>query len=271
MVSSGADHLHAVVHDGDGPFALVVHGALGSRSYWDDNVAALQSVCRPVVVELWGHGRSPSPADPERYRPSGYVAEFERMRSWLGADRLWMIGQSLGAALSLHYVLAHPAQVIGAVITNSSSAFSEPAAWTGRFATLVEQWHQELEAQGIEFLRNSWINPGRSARISPDVRAKLAAEFSEHDAAGLLNTARLTNAGIPLGARLADIAVPVLLTNGTEEGRFQQLLPAARCIPDLEIVDLPASHAVNAHDPAGWNAAVTRFIRRHTAAAAPAH
>lgn len=270
-MTADRDHLHAVVHDGDGPFALVVHGALGSRSYWDDNVAALQSVCRPVVVELWGHGRSPSPADPERYRPSGYVTEFARLRFRLGADRLWLIGQSLGAALALHYVLAHPTRVIGAVITNSSSAFSEPAAWAERIATLVEDRCRELEAHGVESLRDSWINPGRSARISPEVRAKLAGEFSEHDAAGLLGTFRLTNAGIPLGERLGEIAVPVLLTNGTEEGRFQQLVPAAKRIPDLEIVDLPASHAVNAHDPAGWNEAVTRFIRQHQTAAAPAH
>ena len=68
-------HLHAVVHDGDGPFALILHGALGSRSYWDDNLEALKTVCRPVVLELWGHGRSPSPEDPKRYEPEAYVEE----------------------------------------------------------------------------------------------------------------------------------------------------------------------------------------------------
>ncbi|WP_420624442.1 hypothetical protein [Candidatus Poriferisodalis sp.] len=39
--------------------------------------------------------------------------------------------------------------------------------------------------------------------------------------------------------------------------------PRVRQIPDVEIVDLAASHAVNAQDPAGWNAAVTRFVRHH--------
>ena len=265
-MTAGTEHLHAVAHDGEGPLAFLVHGALGSRSYWDDNLGALQTVCRPVVIELWGHGRSPSPADPERYRPPGYVAEFERLRAELDAERVWMIGQSLGAALALHYVLAHHAHVIGAVITNSSSAFSEPAVWAERTETMVEERAIELEAHGVEVLRDSWINPGRSKRISPEVRAKLAGEFSEHDATGLARSFRLTNAGVPLGDRLADVAVPVLLTNGTEEGRFQQLLPRVRQIPDLEIADLAASHAVNAQDPAGWNAAATRFMRQHAEA-----
>ncbi|WP_419932504.1 alpha/beta fold hydrolase [Candidatus Poriferisodalis sp.] len=262
-MTAGNERLHAVVHDGDGPLAFLVHGALGSRSYWHDNLGALQTVCRPVVIELWGHGRSPSPADPERYRPHSYVAEFERLRVELDADRAWMIGQSLGAALALHYVLAQPAHVIGAVLTNSSSAFSEPVVWAERTETLVEERALEVEAHGIEVLRDSWINPGRSKRISPAVRAKLAGEFSEHDATGLVNTFRFTNAGVPLGDRLRNVAVPVLLTNGTEEGRFQHLLARARQIPELEIADLPASHAVNAQDPAGWNAAAIRFIRQH--------
>jgi len=262
-MTADEERLHAVVHDGDGPLALLVHGALGSRSYWNDNIGALQAVCRPVVMELWGHGRSPSPAEPERYRPHSYVTEFEQLRVELDAERIWMIGQSLGAALALHYVLAYPAHVIGAVLTNSSSAFSEPAVWAERTETLVEERALEVEAHGIEVLRDSWINPGRSKRISPAVRARLAGEFSEHDATGLANSFRLTNTGIPLGERLAEVAVPVLLTNGTEEGRFQHLLPRARQIPDLQIADLPASHAVNAQDPAGWNDAVTRFIRQH--------
>ena len=137
---AGTQHLHAVIHDGDGPVAFLTHGALGSRSCWDDNLDALKTVCRPVVIELWGHGRPPCPTGPERYRPLSHVAEFER---------------------------------------------------------------------------------------------------------------------------LADVAVPVLLTNGTEEGRFQHLIGRAKQIPDLEIADLPASHAVNAQDPTGWNDVVTRFIRHH--------
>ena len=56
--------LYYDVHAGTGPYMLLVHGFLSSRTQWRLNLAALASVVRPVVVELWGHGRSPAPAEP---------------------------------------------------------------------------------------------------------------------------------------------------------------------------------------------------------------
>jgi len=258
------DHLHAVQHPGTGPGALVLHGALGSRSYWDDNIEALSTVCRPRVLELWGHGRSPSPADPARYEPSGYVDELDHHRTELSDDRVWLIGQSMGAALVMNYALAHPERVIGMVITNSSSAFAKPEWWQERNRTMVKERADEVEAHGPEILRDSWINPGRSKRISADVRARLADEFSEHTGPGLVNSFLVTNYSLPLGERLREIAVPTLLTNGIQEEQFQGLLHRVAMVPGIEIVELPGAHAVNAHDPPGWNDAVTSFIRRHS-------
>ena len=49
-----------------------------------------------------------------------------------------------------------------------------------------------------------------------------------------------------------------------EEQRFQKHLPRVKLIPQVEVVELPASHAVNAHDPKGWNRAAIDFIAKHT-------
>lgn len=257
-------HLSAVVHEGRGPFALLVHGALGSRSYWADNVAALAEVCRPVVVELWGHGRSPSPTDPARYTPDGYAAEFEHLRHQLGAEAWVTVGQSMGAALTLHYGLRHPDRVLAQVITNSSSAFAPIEGWLERHGTTIQPLVERLRAEGTGMFRDHWINPGRSKRISPETRTRLAAEFDEHDAAGIAESLVTTNARLPLGDRLADVCHPTLLTVGVDEERFLRLLPRAHLIPALEVVELAGAHAVNAHDPAGWNEAVAAFVARCT-------
>src|SRR3954453_2438210 len=93
------------VHDGDGPPALLVHGMLSSRAQWLLNLDALRSVCTPVVLELWGHGRSPTPEDPGAYAPEAYGETFDAIRRDLGVDRWFLIGQSLGAALTMRYAL----------------------------------------------------------------------------------------------------------------------------------------------------------------------
>ena len=46
------------VHDlGQGPYMLMVHGFLSSRAQWRINLPALGAFCRPVLLELLGHGR----------------------------------------------------------------------------------------------------------------------------------------------------------------------------------------------------------------------
>lgn len=255
-------HLHAVVHEGNGPWCLLVHGALGSRSYWRDNVAALGAVCRPVVIELWGHGRSPSPAEPARYEPEAYVEEFEHLREQLGAEQWVTVGQSMGASLTLRYGLAHPERVIGQVITNTSSALTDGESWRERHTTVVTPVAERIEAEGTGLLRDHWINPGRSKRIAEETRAAMAREFDEHSAPGIAGSLRYTNRSLPLGDRLAEVSRPTLLTLGVEEERFLPLVPVAYRIPGLDVVELPAAHAVNAQDPDGWNAAVAQFITR---------
>ncbi len=257
------EHLHAVVHDGDGPAALVVHGAMASRSYWADNLPALAEVCTPVVVELWGHGRSPSPAEPARYEPQAYAEEFERLRTGLGVERWYAIGQSLGSGLVLNYGLAHPDRVIAQVVTNSLSAFTPPERWAERRVSGQHAFLDSIRTRGLDAFRDHWINPGRSRRISEATRALLAVEFEEHDVDGVATSMSVTSDRVALGDRLADVAVPTMLTLGVDEERFLPLLDHARRIPGLEVVEVAAAHAVNAQNPDEWNAAVVDFLRRH--------
>ncbi|HAK53756.1 MAG TPA: hypothetical protein DCM54_17900, partial [Gammaproteobacteria bacterium] len=89
-------NLYHEVHEGNGPYMLMVHGMLSSRAQWMLNVDALKEVCCPVVVELWGHARSPAPNDPSRYRPKYYLEQFEALRQELGAEQWLLCGQSMG-------------------------------------------------------------------------------------------------------------------------------------------------------------------------------
>src|SRR5437870_13580594 len=79
--------LYYDVHAGTGPYVLLVHGFLSSRTQWRLNLAALARVMRPVVVELWGHGRSPAPADPAPSIPKRISAPCTRSRARPGHNR----------------------------------------------------------------------------------------------------------------------------------------------------------------------------------------
>lgn len=253
--------LHLEVHPGDGPPALLVHGVLSARSHWLPNLEALREVCTPVVVELLGHGRSPSPGEASAYAPSAYVGHFEDVRRRVGAERWFVIGHSLGAALTLRYVFDRPDVVIAHVFMNSNSAMAD-SRWEERVRAGVEASAAAIEAGGRDALRTHPLNPARGRRLPEDVREALSADAELHSPEGVANTFRHTVPGSSVRARVAENAVPALLVAGTRERAFQPSREYAEAhMPMLEVVEADGGHPVSIEDAGTFNRAVTRFFR----------
>lgn len=255
--------LHVDVHEGDGPYALLVHGILSSRAQWLPNLDALSAVCRPVVVELLGHGRSRAPEGAEPYTPAGYVAAFERVRESLGAERWFVIGQSLGAALTLRYALDHPNRFIAHVFTNSSSALADEQ-WRRRMAEIAPAMAKRIEDGGHAVLQEMPIHPRHAKRMQVEVKEALV-----EDAALIrpLAVARAMLHTVPTSSVRQTVhhnRVPTLLAAGVREKGFAEPVGFAReKMPCLEVVELDAGHAVNIGAADRFNEAVSDFLRRH--------
>ena len=99
-ISSEHPRLAYTVHEGQGPYLILLHGFLSSQRQWLLNTAALSSICRPVTVDLYGHGVSPAPEDPESYTVDRYVAEIKHIQEQLGGEPVFLCGYSLGARFS---------------------------------------------------------------------------------------------------------------------------------------------------------------------------
>ena len=248
-------------HDGDGPPALLVHGYLTGADYWNTNLPALQTVCAPIVVDLWGHGDSPSPTDPASYEPPGVIAAFERLRGRLGHDRWFVVGHSLGAALAMHYAADHPSRIPGLVITNSNSGFADPRT-DERRVRAAHRLADRIDAEGMAAFADHPLNPSVSKRLPPAARDELIVAFDRHDPTGLAHMLRRTTANAAAVARLHELTMPTLLTWGVYEKRFEPSVELARArIGDLVVAELEGGHPVNLHDPAGFDRAVVDFIR----------
>ena len=252
--------LHFEVHEGNGPHLLLLHGFLMSRAQWRLNLAALALVCRPVVVELWGHGKSAAPDDPAPYHPDAYVEQFEAIRRSLGVERWWLCGYSLGAGLTIRYALDHPDRVFGHVFTNSTSGFAD-AAQVHAWRTGAADAAQRIEAGGLDAIERMPVHPRHAKRLPADLYDALMIEAAALDPRGIANTLRYTNPNATVRARVHENRVPALLICGREETRFAPHREFARAqMPNLSIVDLAVGHGVNMEDPQGFNRAVQEFI-----------
>lgn len=254
--------LYWEVHPGPGPPMLLVHGFLSSRAQWLLNLEALGHVCTPVVVELWGHGRSPSPEDAHPYTPAGYIDAFEAIRTALGVERWLICGYSLGAGLTIGYALAHPERIIAQVFTNSTSGFAD-AEQLATWQASAEQSSQNIIEHGLDAIERIPVHPRFARRLPDAVKSALVEDAAKIDPRGIANTLLHTNPQVSVRDRVFGNSVPALLACGRNERRFQPHRDFAEAhMPALEIADLDAGHAVNIEAADAFNAAVEAFVTR---------
>lgn len=250
--------LNYVAHEGTGPGLLLVHGFLSSAGQWVANIEGLKTFSTPVVVDLWGHGRSPSPADPALYTIEAYIDQFEQIRAELGFDEWALCGASFGAGLTLQYAFTHPERVVRQVFTNSMSGLSRAADKPHERVARAEA----IETGGREKLADMPFHPRFAKRLSPDVIAALGEDAERLNPIGVSRTIGITAGTLSAAARLGETRVPTLLVNGTWEKAFQPVRDwAVAALPSLQVVDLEGGHSINAELPDAFNAALKAFLQ----------
>jgi pimeloyl-ACP methyl ester carboxylesterase len=249
--------------EASGPACLLIHGFLSSRAQWLLNLDVLRTVCRPVIVELWGHGRSPAPRDPARYTIQSLCAEFEELREQLGIEEWFVIGQSLGAGLALHYANAYPARVRGVVLTNSVVALSTQEAFAQR-ASQAPLARLELgDAGARETLESMPMHVKHSRRIPAAVKDEMLTDAELLDPPAIAMLMQYCLPALSSLVFLRQLPMPVMLLNGRFEAAFQPLRDLIlTLLPSLEVVDLEGGHAVNVECADAVNAAVVDFFER---------
>ncbi len=252
-------HLYFETHGTRGPHLLLVHGLMSSRAQWLLNLKELSRFCRPVIVELFGHGRSPSPKNTEDYLPENYVREFELIRHQVGAEKWFICGQSLGAALTLRYSLLHPKRITAQIFTNSMSALS-----VARENENTEKTVRAMFPEGKASLDRFPLNPAHSRFLNPEVKKALVADIDLIDLEGFAHTLLHLLPKCSVRNLLHDIKVPTLLVAGKFDKRFTPLVPVAlHLIPALEFIELDGGHAVNIDAAAQFNKALCEFITHY--------
>ena len=254
---------HWEVHDGDGPCLLLIHGFLSSRAQWRLNTGALAAVCRPVVMELYGHGRSLSPRVGAHYEARSYGEAIERIRVRLGVESWFVCGYSLGAAISIRYALTHPTKVRGHIFTNSASAFADAQLVAGWRANARES-AARIRSGGKSALERINVHPRRAKRLPEGLKEALLEDAALIDPEGIANAMEHTMPTASVRADLASNRKPALLVCGRFEKRFlPQRAYAAATMPNLAIADVDSGHAVNMSAAQDFNAAVSAFIAEH--------
>ena len=99
---------------GSGPTILFVHGWTCDSSSWAAQVPAFAKDYRVITLDLPGHGQSASPKD-GKLSMDLFARAVEAVRAEAGADRIVLVGHSMGAPVIRQYAHLYPAHVAGLV------------------------------------------------------------------------------------------------------------------------------------------------------------
>ena len=102
---------------GSGPRTVtLIHGWTCDSTSWDAQVPALAKEYRVIALDLPGHGRSGSPAD-GKFSMELFARAVEAVRSEAGADKVVLVGHSMGAPVIREYAKLFPQRVAALVAT----------------------------------------------------------------------------------------------------------------------------------------------------------
>jgi pimeloyl-ACP methyl ester carboxylesterase len=110
---------------GSGPPIVLLHGLGTSSATWDAVTELLSDRFTTVAVDLLGHGRSPTPDDPQEYLRDQVLADLDDVLATLDEPAV-IVGHSLGGYLALAHAATRPGAARGIVVENTGPGYRDP-------------------------------------------------------------------------------------------------------------------------------------------------
>lgn len=220
----------------DAPVVVAVHGLGGSHANWHDLAPLLTQDHRVLAVDLAGHGRTPRAGRSAAVRANcELLGRF--VREVVGGQVV-LLGNSMGAAVSVLHAAAHPSQVRGLALIGPAlprprtsvpgralakqvALFAVPGVAERSLARRRTRMGAEAFVQATLELTCADVS-----RVSPEMR-RLAVQLSEERANGpdaeqaFLEAARslavlVTRSGAYRSV-LASVRAPGIVLQGTQD------------------------------------------------------
>ena len=240
---------------------VLVHGLGYGRWGWEPVVDDLAARCPVVLVDNRGIGASDVPPGP--YTAQQMAGDVVAVLDAVGADRVHLVGASLGGMIAQHVALARPEQVDRLVLVctmpGGSVARPMPAVTVDLLGRMPTMDPTDALRAAVDNALGDVAGPQRDELVDRVVAHRLA---TPQDPAGWQAQA---HAGTThdLGAGVADIACPTLVLHGD---RDRVVDPAnaevlGRLLPDATVRVIPGGgHLWFWEDPDRFVDEVTHFL-----------
>jgi pimeloyl-ACP methyl ester carboxylesterase len=249
------------------PLVLIHEGIADSRMF-DDQFSIFAQQYRVVRYDLPSFGQSDIPPVDV---PISLSENLRGLLAFLGIEKTYLLGMSMGGSLALDFTLAHPDMVDALILVASGVSGHEMTSFETVYKAIGEEIEEAAKRgdyeRASELETRIWVDgPERTPQqVDPLVRQRMY-EMN------LYNYQRMGNAEFPLPqpldppaiARLGEVAVPTCLIIGDKDVR--ELLGVMDMLEQgiagsKKVVMHGVAHALNVEQPEKFNRIVLDFLR----------
>ena len=261
----------AYVDQGSGAPIVFVHGAVADLRFWEPQRDAIAKQHRFVAYTFRYHGTGPWTDDGKQYSPATHAADLGALLGGLKSGPVHLVGLSYGGLVAALVAVKQPELI-------RTLTLAEPALF-GLLADLpegkpaLESWMKGSVPMQAALKKGDAVEATRL--LSGLVNGEPPENFEKLPPALrqlLLDNSRtlpLLFAAPPESVTcdaLRTVKAPTLVIRGANTplifSKTSEVV--ARCIAGSESIAIPdASHAMSYQNPAAFNQALLRFVRKH--------
>jgi pimeloyl-ACP methyl ester carboxylesterase len=252
---------------GEGHPLVLIHGGYMDRRMWDDQFHAFAEHYHVIRYDVRGFGKSELPQVPYADRQDLYD-----LLKYLGVEKTYLLGLSLGGVIAIDFILEHP-NMVDALILVGSPVPGFPIEFLYTEEQLEQQrsrWaafekaiqERNLPAMVDALMEDPTLVPSSNY---PAARQRVRNNLSEYSFAWVLDPAPKQDLEPPAYERLAEIHVPVLIMLGGEDDPrlFKDANKLERDIVGSRRVTIAETHHMpNMEKPEEFNTIVLDFLGR---------
>ena len=244
---------------GSGVPVIFIHAFPLNQTMWDEQLAALQSDCRVITMDLRGFGNSDAPQGP--CLMDQMAADVRGVMSGLNIERAVLVGLSMGGYVSLSFYRDYPESVLGLVLADTRATADTPEARERRLKSAAK-----AEAEGSSAIADDMIPlllGSTTLKSRPGIVARVRAMIEANSPIGIACAQRGMSERRDSTYMLSSMDLPVLIIAGSED----QLTPVAEAeglrnnIPGarLRVIE-SAGHLSNIESPDEFNTVLGEFL-----------
>lgn len=250
---------------GTGHPLLLIHGGLVDRRLWDDQFNVFAQHYQVIRFDVRSFGDS-APITAET-PPYSLEEDLYSLLKFLGIEKTYVLGLSMGGALAINFTLMYPEMVDALIpVAMGLSGFEPAEEDRASEAEVDEAIRSGNVARAVELTLRFWTDgPMRTPeQVNPAVREKVRAMTTRNfERPEDENATQPRALEPPAISRLSEIHVPTLIIFGDQDVR--DILKIAdileKEIPGAKKVVIPGTaHHLNLEKPEEFNRIVLDFL-----------